>query len=137
MNNIAEEVQGIFMDCLYTEEELAGLDKEKIPVVQGIRGMFGFNPERLEKFRTRIKSVLDEMPAEFQETGGGHSFLALCNDKNGVQWGEHRNMEQLCTLAIAAGLARWIIADPKMWEALPGGMPYIVFGDRFKNDKPV
>jgi hypothetical protein len=60
----------------------------------------------------------------FGDTGGG--FLELCQTKDGHQWGEHRDMEALCVLAIAASLGQWC-APRELWSVLPGGMPYVVF----------
>ncbi len=68
------------------------------------------------------------MPEEFHENNpsGGWTFLNLCNDKNGNQWGEHRNMEELVCLSIALNMGKYLM--PKvLWGSLPGGMPYISF----------
>jgi len=48
----------------------------------------------------------------------------MCMDKHGVQWGEHRNIEQLVVLGIAAKMVKYCMPRD-MWGILPGGMPYI------------
>jgi hypothetical protein len=80
----------------------------------------------LEENKGKIEAFLAELPSEFQEKGGGGmSFLNACNDKHGMQWGEHVNMEQLFMLGL--GIERVKCLLPRdMWEVLPGGMPYYV-----------
>lgn len=131
MELTAQNVFSIFASCFFTEGEAARLDSGDSPikpvVAEGIRGDFGLHPERLELCRPLVTAWLREFPAEFHKGGGGGaSFLRLCYRKGGVQWGEHKDMEALCVLAIALGLARWC-APRTMWKVLPGGMPYIVF----------
>jgi len=120
----AAAVEKILIDCLFNDEETAGGTPAEIVKVEGIVTEFGFHPGRLASHRDAIKALLDELPQPFQAaTGGGWSFLNACVDKNGEQWGEHRNVEQLCALGIALGLAKWQFPR-SMWPALPGGMPY-------------
>lgn len=130
MENIAKTVQELFMSSLFPERPE---DTSKAVLVDGIVTKFGFDPQRLEVNRAKVIEILDEMPANFHEhTGGGWSFLNLCIDKNGVQWGGHQSMEQLVTMAIGLGLAEYQLPR-EMWSVLPGGMPYVVF----KTNKPV
>jgi hypothetical protein len=108
MENIAEKVNKIFMECLFMDEEIAQMRKEGLAqpkdavIVEGITQNFGLHPVRLEACRDLVKEIIEEMPTEFRKTkGGGWSFLNLCNDKNGVQWADlHRTMEQLVVLAV-------------------------------------
>lgn len=87
---------------------------------------FGFHPGRLESHREQVKAMLAELDDSFQaKGGGGMSFLNACMTKDGEQWGEHRNMEQLFVLGIGLGLAKWL-SDRSLWRAMPGGMPYVV-----------
>lgn len=126
--DLASKIEKIFLDCLYKPEEI---DNDKTPqdavLVQGIVRDFGFHPQRLQSHKEEIRLLLTEMPKEFhKQGGGGWSFLNLCMDKNGDQWGEHPNMEQLVALAIGCGLGNYQL--PKdLWASLPGGMPYVVF----------
>jgi hypothetical protein len=70
--------------------------------------------------------LLNELPSSFKkDIGGGWSFLQACETKDGVQWGEHRNMEQLFVLGMALGKVRYCLPRD-LWQVLPGGMPYLV-----------
>jgi len=123
MKLTADNVEKIFMDCLFTKDE----DPSAAVKVEGIVSNFGFHPDRLKSHEEDIYSMLKELPKEFQKDGGdgGWSFLNACNDKDGGQWtGLHQKMEQLFVLGIAIGKARWCM--PKnMWKMFPGGMPYV------------
>jgi len=127
--SIASKVDNIFRDSLFTGEEI-GTDNtppEGAVLVEGIVSNFGFHPERLVTHKDEIADLIALMPENFhQNSGGGWSFLNLCMDKDGNQWGEHRNMEQLVTLAIATNQGKYVMPR-EMWSVLPGGMPYIVF----------
>ncbi len=116
-----ERVNTIFMDCLFNDGE----DTSNHVKAEGITQNVGFHPERLESHRAEIEEMLDELPDEFKESGGGGiSFLNACNDKLGNQWtGLHQRMEQLLQLGIAIGKVKCLIPR-EMWSALPGGMPY-------------
>ena len=136
MENIAEKVHEIFMGCLYEEKEVKDVEHppEGAVLVEGIMGKFGFHPDRLESHRDQVRQLLDEMPKEFHKTtGGGWTFLNLCQDKNGFQWtGFHQRMEELVCLGIGLKMATFC-APRDMWSAFPGGMPYIVFDTGVQN----
>lgn len=125
----AEAVEKVFNDCLFGAEEVSKTTPEPPEgaiIVDGIVNRFGFNLGRLESHREEVKAFLAELPDGFQEgKGGGWSFLQACMTRDGNQWGEHRNMEQLFVLAIGLKLARWQMPR-EMWRSLPGGMPYVV-----------
>jgi hypothetical protein len=126
-----EAVEKVFLDCLFRDDEVVnGVPTTEPVVVEGITSMFGFHPERLQSHRDEVAGWLLLLPVEFQSTaqggGGGWSFLNACDDVNGNQWtGLHQRMEQLFTLGIALGLAKWQLPR-KVWSVLPGGMPYVV-----------
>jgi hypothetical protein len=131
----AEIVEEIMRDCLFRDTELDGSGEppSNAVLVEGINAKFGLHPERLESHRLAIKEILLEMPDAFhmvrEETpdgGGGMSFLNLCVDKKGEQWAEHPTMQNLVCLAAGLNMARTPLPR-EMWNALPGGMPYIVF----------
>ena len=132
MKLTSDNVDKIFMDCLFKDNEIVG-GKPCVPPTMGdgiITKTFGFHPVRIENHRADIKHLLDQLPNEFKMGGGeGSSFLNACMTATGEQWGEHRNMEQLFALGSALKLARFCIPDRSFWESLPGGLPYIQIGD--------
>lgn len=117
---IAKKVEALMLDCLNGSEEGAVR-------VDGVVRNFGFSPTKIEKHKEEIRALLDEMPPQFHmSSGGGWTFLNLCNDKNGRQWGEHSDMEALVALGMAAGMASYLMPRD-MWSVLPGGVPYVGF----------
>ncbi len=122
-----EQVEAVFLDCLFLPEEIQdGKPPADAVIVEGIVNTFGFHPERLVYHRARITDWLALLPNEFRKSlGGGWSFLNACDQADGKQWtGLHQRMEQLFALAIGLKLARWQLPRD-MWDALPGGMPYV------------
>lgn len=128
MEHIAEKVRNFMGDSLYRDDEVSpGTIPEGAVIVEGLQGKFGFHPGRLESHRAEIIAILQEMnPAFRKDGGGGFTFLNLCEDRNGVQWGEHRSCDELVMLAIGIGVAKYCFPRD-MWGVLPGGMPYIIF----------
>ena len=123
MKLTSENVNSVFMDCLYKEGE----DTTEHIKAEGIMITVGFHPERLENHKDDIQAMLYCLPDDFQEDkGSGQSFLNACKDKDSKQWtGLHKRMEELFQLGIAAGLAKWKMPR-EMWRFFPGGMPYVV-----------
>lgn len=122
----AEGVEKILRDCLFRKEEIIG---GKPPVdaviVDGIFRKFGLHKQRLESHRSEVSEMLTDLPDQFmQGKGGGWSFLNMCMTKDGNQWGEHRNMEELMVLGCGLGLVE-LQLPREMWAALPGGVPYL------------
>ena len=131
MNDIAGKVNTIMLDSLFRDEEIATWTEKALPsdavMVDGITQKFGFHPHRLESHREEVRDLLLQMPINFHEaTGGGWSFLNLCMDKTGHQWGEHTDMESLIVLAIGLKLGSYTFPRD-MWKVFPGSMPYVVF----------
>ena len=126
--SIAETVHAILLDSLFKDEEITnGKPPDPHIEARGIVNNFAFHPERLESHRENIRAILNLMPKGFHKaTGGGWSFLNLCNTEAGDQWGEHHNMEELIVLGIGLGMAKFVMPRD-MWTILPGGMPYVVF----------
>lgn len=122
-----EAVDAVFKDCLFRDEEVPdGKPPADAVIVEGVMNTIGFHRERLESHRAEMQGWLAMLPLEFRKNGGGGwSFLNACNQADGEQWtGLHQRMDQLFTLAIGLGLARWQLPR-EMWSALPGGMPYV------------
>ena len=125
MKLTSENVETIFMDCLFEKESDSNPDNTI--VIEGIVNNFGFNKSQIEKHKPDIYDMLKQLPDEFQShSGGGMTFLNACNDKNGVQWTDlHQKMELLFVLGIAIKKAQ-LLLPRDMWNVLPGGMPYVV-----------
>ena len=123
MELTTENVETVFMDCLFKDGE----NSVDAVIVEGIANKLGFHPERVKAHSTAIHSMLQQLPEQFQEKGGGGwSFLNACQDKNGNQWTDlHQRMEQLFCLGLAIGKVKRQLPR-EMWSALPGGMPYYV-----------
>ena len=121
----AKRITEIVKDCLFRDDEVIDGKPTTDPVlVSGVVIRIGFHKERLESHREEVKAMLSELPLDFQPNGGGgSSFLNMCMDKFGNQWGEHRNMDELCALAIGLGLGGFPMGR-EFWSALPGGVPY-------------
>lgn len=127
-----ERVHEILMDCLYRDEEIAaanGKPPEGFVEVHSVLVHLGLHPKRLENHRKEVREMLMNLPDEFMASkGGGWTFLNACNTKDGVQWGEHRDMDELFALGIGLGYAKFTMPR-EMWSVLPGGMPYITIDD--------
>ncbi|MGL5717998.1 MAG: hypothetical protein ACRCX2_33655 [Paraclostridium sp.] len=122
------DVDRIFRDCLFKEEELIGGKPIKEPLIaEGIIMNVGFNPDSIERNKIDIGYMVDQLPEMFNQ---GWSFLNMCIDKEERQWTSvHKVMEQLLLLGIAIGRLKYC-APREMWDVLPGGMPYVMRVDR-------
>lgn len=137
MKLTSENVEKVFLDCLF-EDESSPEEREKSQiVVEGILNKYGFDLQKIGEHEDDISSMLKQLPKEFQEkTGGGWSFLNACNREDGEQWtGLHLNQEKLLTLGIAAGWAK-IQLPRELWVAFPGGVPYFVVHENPKTCPP-
>lgn len=123
MELTAEKVHETFMNCLFKDGE----PTENHKVGEGVMGKFGFHPERLKEAEPIITELLAELPDAFKKgSGGGWSFLNMCEDKHGRQWADlHKTMDELVALGTATGKLSFQLPR-EMWTALPGGMPYLV-----------
>lgn len=122
MQLTAENVHTILMECLYNNGE----DTTGHVIGEGVMKKVGLHPDRLQARKADIESMLNELPESFHAaTGGGHSFLNACLTKDGEQWGEHSNIDELIMLGNAIGKVEFN-APRELWSALPGGMPYFV-----------
>lgn len=110
------------MYCLFEDDE----PKDNFVTGLGILHNFGFHPQRLEECRYDVYDYLSQLPHTFRKDGGGGwSFLEACVTSDGVQWGEHANMEQLFALGCALKLAEPLLLRER-WAMLPGSVPYFV-----------
>lgn len=113
----AERISEIITACLFQNDE----DTSSAVKVQGIVRNFGFHPGRLEEHKTEIAEILRQLPEGFHNDGW--TFLNACIDREGNQWGEHSNVEELFALGQAIGVVQCSLPR-EMWHMLPGGMPY-------------
>ena len=118
----AKEVRNIFEDCLFKDGE----SHDQYIVIEGITMTIGFHPGRVDQHADDIKNILDNLSDQFKESGGGgYTFLEMPFDKDGNQWGDQPNAQELYILGYAAGWCDYLM--PRyMWAAFPGGVPYIV-----------
>lgn len=128
MKLTASNVEAVLRNLLYTEEELEPGQTEPpddAVLAEGIVHRFAFHPDRLKAETENIKAMLKQLPTTFRKNGGGGwSFLNMCVDADGVQWGEHKEMEALMCLGMAIGRASYVLPR-EMWPVLPGGVPYV------------
>jgi hypothetical protein len=122
MQLTAENVNRIFMDCLFDEGENT---KDAI-IGKGIQNDFGFEPSRLRGHTNDILDMIYQLPSAFdQKVGGGWSFLNMAINKGGEQWADsHQTMEQLLALGTAIDRMGFNLPRDK-WNIFPGGMPYV------------
>jgi len=120
-----QKVVTVYESCLFAEGE----DTSDHVPAEGIMSTVGFHPGRLNAHAAEIAAMLLDLPDDFQaDRGGGMSFLNACMDRHGRQWtGDHRTMDMLLQLGMAAGMARCLMPRD-MWDVLPGGMPYYAVG---------
>ena len=125
----SEHVHAIFMDCLFTPDEVKAELPEHI-AVEGIMINIHFHPGHITQHEQEIFDMLKQLPEPFlQSKGGGWTFLAACNDRHEHLWtGEHAIMDELVCLGIACKLVRFNLPRD-LWQALPGAMPYFVVLD--------
>lgn len=96
--------------------------------VEGFINTFGVDKAKLEADRDTVRIWISHLPSEFLlEGGGGWTALNLQQTREGELWTGHQLMgESLYVLAAALGLAKPLFPR-KLWQDLPGGMPYVVF----------
>ena len=122
MKLTSDKVREIFMDCLFRENE----SHDDYINIEGITMNIGLHPGRVESHKAEIEELLDELNPNFRkDVGGGWSFLKWCTDKEGHQWGEHRNGEELAILGMAIGKVKYLFPR-NIWGALPGSVPYLM-----------
>lgn len=120
-NLTSKAVRELAIACMFEREEDA-LARGK--QVEGIMRTFVFDPDKLATRRAEICALLEELPTEFQATGGGGwSFLNACMDRRGNHWGEHPDVEMLMCLGLAVEAVN-LMLPRAMWSAFPGKMPY-------------
>ena len=121
-DEMAGKVRKIFIDSLFRENE----DTKNYVEAEGLLTKIGFHPERLESHRDEVIELLEMLPDTFRKDGGGGwSFIKMPFTKDGEQWGEHKNADELLMLAVGLGLMQYLTTRD-LWPYLPGGMPYVI-----------
>ena len=113
----ASRISEIVKECLFKEDE----DSSAAVVSAGVTRTFGFHPDRLKSHQAEVTEMLLQLPEEFHYDGW--SFLNACVDREGNQWGDHPNVEELFVLGQAMGMVHCVLPR-EMWGMMPGGMPY-------------
>ena len=121
-----ERINEILKDCLFRPDELneaGGLDDMSLAaLVEGVTVSVGLNKERLETYRDEVQEMVDQLPDSFR-TENGDSFVNMCVTKDGAQWGEHPNMQELMFLSVGLDLMESTLPRP-LWGAA-GGVPVL------------
>ena len=75
-----ENINKVFNECLYDDGE----NTEGYIEAKGVMMNIGFHPERLKANNDNIVQMLSDLPDTFRKVGGGGmSFLAMCETKDG------------------------------------------------------
>lgn len=109
-----------------------GLDQSKdLLKVEGVAIKVSFDPEKIKEKEKDIISLLNQLPDDFKQSGGGGmSFLNMCTNNKGVMWtGEQLVVDQLFLLGNAIGKCKFLMPREN-WNMFIGGMPYIVILDK-------
>lgn len=118
MKLTSENVRNVLEDCFFSEEE----DKSKYVEVYAVMRHLGLNPEKVQKNKADIIDMLNQLPDELR--AGGGSFLNAVYDKDGNQWGEHDNLDELLCLGLAVDKIK---LSPRAFWGLTMGVHLIVF----------
>lgn len=110
-------------------DELTKFAKENgVIIVQSCLMSYAFVAERIESHRSELQDIIKELPTQFLSTGGGGwTFLNLPTDASGEQWGEQWQADLLFSACKALNLAGFCVEDREIWQAMPGGLPYVYF----------
>lgn len=124
----AARISAILKDCLLLDSEAESATASDYVLAEGINMSIGFHRERLAGHTQEIVDELADLPEPFRIDKGGWSFLNGCIDKDGNQWGEQFNVQELMLLGLAAGKVTYLLPR-QHWDRLPGGMPYFAVHD--------
>ncbi len=117
----AEAVEAVLLSALPETKDTQGECVE----IQGVMGTFRLQKRSLQEQSLTIKELLAQLPNEFYaDEGGGWSFLNMCTTANGSLWGQQRDVNNLIVLGLGLELVSFLMPR-ELWEALPGGMPYV------------
>lgn len=118
-----ENVEKIFLDCFLSNNYT---DDTKVIPVNAVTGNFGFDPEKIEKHAVDIQQMISQLSPKFDENNGGYSFMNLpFKGETDELWGQQIDGDRLMALGLASGWMMLTFEDKYLWQALPGGVPYV------------
>ena len=123
MQLTAKNVEKVFLDCFLKE----GYTYEtKVIPVNSVTGNFGFDPDKIEKYSEDIHDMISQLHPSFDEKNQGYTFMNLpFKGENNEQWGGQIDGDHLMALGLASGWMKLTIEERYLWQALPGGVPYV------------
>lgn len=119
MDLTAENVHACFTGSLFDNNVDKAVIEATSIKTSGITRNVGFDPDKIMTFKEDVKSMILQIP----DIKDGISFLCMCINTDGHQWGEHINVEELVLLGQALELLEPCVPRD-MWYIFPGGMPY-------------
>lgn len=116
-------VNKIFLNSFYP-----GKPEPEAVVVEGITIKASFDPSKLEKFRTDVTLMLDQLPTQFRKVDGvgGWTFLNGVMDHNGTIWGNQDDLQELLLLGLGLGVLEFCLPK-EVWHKFPGSIPYFAY----------
>ena len=118
-------VEKLIVACLFADGE----DASNTVLAEGLMHTYGFDPYKLNENYQAIINLLDQLPDNFKNSGGGGwLFLNACMTKENKLWGQHRDVENLIVLGIAINKVAYL-TPRETWSAFPGGVPYFAVLD--------
>lgn len=96
MNLTGQNVAAAFKASLFQP----GQPTDTAVIAEGVVMKAGFDPVRLEAQRAAVVAMIAELQDPFfEDTGGGWSFLNLCERRDGELWGQHQDCDANDALA--------------------------------------
>ena len=114
-------VEDILFDCLFEKEE--DVTDNNMVSVEGVVFSYGLRKDKVQHYEKDIINLLQQLSPDFS---AGASFLQMCQTKEKEIWtGDQKLMNSLLCLGLAIGKIQYCTKDKRLWDAMPGGMPYI------------
>lgn len=118
---VADKVEELFLKTMPTPEDL--VEGFEFVRAEGIMDTVAFHPDRLKEADEQVREWFRSLKVEFKEDCREVNFIDSCLDRNGYQWTDlHQRMDQLFTLGIGLGIAKFKLPRP-LWALCPGGCP--------------
>jgi hypothetical protein len=102
---------------------------ESTVMAEGVRAKEVFSTAKLNEHKNEILSLLLQLPNIFMKSHGkGASFLKGLDNKDGVIWGDHSDLDNLLILGLATKIIKYNL-QRGFWGAFEDGMPYFTVLD--------